>query len=419
MGGKASFDWQIQEESDASLPPVGAPTPPPRGRWVALAVITLGLLALAYWGGQRVVGRAEAQLQEVEQELVVAVQRERVAGRPEPRLAGLPGPRDMDVADLTGTRLQIVELQGDLALVELRLLPDRPWQTKPYRVAKVMREQGGGWTTTAPMRDFWQDPQTLDTDFFRLEFASRNAAVVAEVAPQLDALYLQLHQALGLAAPQPATRLTIRMTVVGGDAFDITDVRYSNRTLIVAPSELLARPEGVSQADALRQAIRYPLAVRLADEVRASLAVPCHWNTLQAGVGLWLRWEGQTLPTEQQWEMEEARRQWLAEEGLPRLDDLVAISQDCLHHPPFLEMEIPVDGRIVPRAALAASLVESIVTHQGRERIPLLLHTLAQSPDWASLSQAGLGMSALELQAQWHSDLVAAGLLLSPDLSPD
>lgn len=217
----------------------------------------------------------------------------------------------------------------------------------------------------------------------------------------------RLFKDLGLAQPVRRQRVEIVIGVVEGSDIRVTDVRYSGNALIIPPPELIPRPTRISDAETLRQAITFPLSVKIFDDVQDELSIQCNWRSLNEGVGLWLRWEGHTLPSRRKWEYESVVQAWSKPTTLPRLDDLLSIARDCWQPPPLLEMEALNSGRPIPRSELAATLVEYLVATYGRQIIPILLRDLNQDSSWNALAQNVVNLSAEELEADWQASLLA------------
>lgn len=423
MRGRATFDWQVQEHESSEQPgavvehavPTRAAALERRLIWLAAAMLALILL---YWGGQRLVNRAETNLADVEEGLAEAVVVEQWTAyeRQQARWA-LESTRAPDATRaavpvgmaqaIEGTTIQDYTLDGDLARVQLFVAaPTEPWHTQPYYVTRVFLDSPAGWTPTAPVSRLWGERRTLETTYFHVEYGQANAAVVAAVAPELDALYLRLYRDLGLVPPRQQ-RVDLRIDVVGGMNFDVTDLRSSGATIIVPPPELLKRPAEVSLAAALRDAIAFPLAVKVYDEAIDQYIVPCTWHSLSQGIGQWQRWNGHRLPSRRHWAAQRDLQEWLAQNGPPALDDLISVPQDCWQPPPFYDRGLPNVGRYVPRPELAASFISFAVAQASPRVVPELLRALVRHKEWETLAPDVFDMEASALEAAWQAHLAA------------
>lgn len=444
MSGRISFDWQVQERADSDQsPPSSAPTVPTTNtrleRWLVWVAAATAVALLAYWGGHQLISRAEANLAGVEEELTEAVVMETWTAyeRRQARLdrrnwlpaAGTNDDEDLSMpaadtnaaaetqptsepsvdiqAVIDGTAIQSYQLDGDLARVRLFVAnPTEPWHSEPYYVTQVFRETPSGWALTAPVSQMWGEKRNLETTYFHVEYGHRNTDVVSAVVPELDSLYLRLYRDLGLVPPRQ-TRMRIRVDVVGGLNFDVTDLRSSGATIIVPPPELLDRPADVSQIAALHDAISFALAVKIFDQAIEQYVVPCHWYSLSQGVGLWQRWDGQRLPSRRYWNAQQDLNAWLEKNPAPTLTDLVSMPQDCWHRPPFFGRDLLIDGEYLPRAELASLFLNFAVKQHSRRVVPELLRALVRHKDWTTLAPDVFDMEAADLEAAWQAYLAA------------
>jgi hypothetical protein len=348
-------------------------------------------------------------LAQVEAESVQEVAPDGGANQPQPASTKVRSVAGLTAASMggTGASISVLELYGNLALVEVRVSqPTEVWHKAPYRVARVVRKGVDGWQPIVPVNTFWRERGTVDTDYFRLDYSRRDEAVVLAVAPELDALYLRLHSDLGLPAPVRSQRTTLLIAVVEGSEVRVTSLRYSGNTLIIAPPDLILRPAQMSKVEALHQAIAFSLAVRTFDNAHDKLPVSCQWGALREGIGLWLRWEGHTLPSRRLWEYQSAIKQWSSPSSLPRLDDLLSVPVDCTKPAELLEVEVLNSGRPMPRNELAATLVGYLVSEYERQIIPALLRHMDESSSWNSLAEATVSLSAKELESDCQAYLV-------------
>jgi hypothetical protein len=418
LRGQATFSWQMQEEPHSDdvveIATLGAASS--RRRWLLIAACALLVLLVGFWGGQRLAERSEANLAQVEREMAEAIVAEAYLLRPTVNAsmsnASVTKTPDRDAPPLaitvTDVEVTLLEMQGSLALVDLLVKsPDVPWQHEPYRMASTLRQGVNGWVTTTPNDIFWGERHTLDTTYFHVEYSQRDADAVMQVAPKLDALYLRLHADLDLPTPKRDKSVTVHITTSGINNSDITDLRYSGSTLVVPAPDLIPRPPRISNANALHQSIAFPLAVKIFTTAQEQRPRPCEWHAVVEGIGLWLRWEEYDLPSKRRWEFDTLVQAWRNDQGLPRLNDLIAIPQDCWQPPPYLEMELPTDGPSVPRNELAATLIEYMVSTYGRDVVPALLQNFGHYSDWDSLIPAVTNVSAADVEAGWHAHLLS------------
>jgi hypothetical protein len=409
MGRQASFDWQVREDSPQGVAETVASiaAPPRRQPWALWVVATLVVMVAGYWGADTLLRRAEAELDLVEADVAQVMPAEVIpaegAFRP-PNLAHI----NAQIAEEWGEDVSLIELHMDMALVNVVIdQPSEAWFDGPYRVARVLRQDGKGWQLIEPAYSFWSERRTLDTDYFAIDFSRRDEDTVRAIVADLEANYLRLHEDLSLPAPVPGQRVPIRIGLVEGSAVRVTDLSYSGDTLIIPPPDLVPRPLDLSNVEVLRQTITYALAVRLYTESQTQVPAPCTWSGVAEGVGVWLRWEDHHLPSRRKWIYESTIHEWRTTSNVPQLADLLAFPLNCSRPPTILEIDVLNSGRPIPRPELAATLVDYMVTLQGREIVPQILAGLGEVSDWDDLAQRTVNLSAEELEAGWQAHLLA------------
>ena len=365
-------------------------------------------VALAFWGGQQLMHRAEANLLQVEAEVANALLLEDIS-RP-PTSPPNTRYRTVEIADEWGQGVTLLELHMDMALVDVIIYePRQLWHTKPYREARVLRQDGYGWQPIEPANIFWSDKRTRETDYFKLEYSARDAHAVEQSIADVEAAYLRLHTDLGLPEPTRGNLVHIKIALVEGSTVRVTDLSYSGDTLIIPPPDLIPRPLDMSNAEALRQAITYSLSVKLFNEAQSQIPTPCTWSAVAEGIGLWLRWEDHTIPSRRRWVYEEVLREQLDASPLLPLEKLLLFPLSCPRPPTMLRAELNDLGHPIPRQELASTLIEYMVATYGRESIPGLLRDLGKFADWNDLTQQSFGISAAELEVGWQAYLNERG----------
>ena len=365
-----------------------------------LAGCVLLAIVIAYWGGQQLMQRAEAYLMQVEAEVADALLLES-SSRP-------PVQADRIVADFNewSKDVTLLELNMDIALVNVIVShPNEIWYDQPYRVGRILRQSADGWQSIDPTNIFWNRQRTLETAYFRLDYGPRDEGAVKEAISAFEEAYLRLHTDLALPSPAAGDVMNIKIALIEGSTVRATDLTYSGETLFIPPPDMIPRPLDMSNAEALRQAITYALAVKLFTKEQELFPTPCTWSAIAEGIGLWLRWEGHTLPSRRRWVYEDTLREQGKVESLPRLNELLSFPLSCSRPPSILEAEILNSGRPIPRQELASTLIEYIVATNGRQIIPQLLHDLDISTDWDDLAHSALGISAEELETGWQGYL--------------
>jgi hypothetical protein len=412
MGRQASFDWQVREDTPQGVTETVVSIAPPqrRRRWSIWVACALVVMVAGYWGADTLLRRAEAELELVEADVAPDIAEVIPAEgnyRP-PNLEHLSA----QIAEEWGEDVSLLELHMDMALVNVVIdQPSEAWYDQPYRVARVLRQDGKGWQLIEPAYSFWSERRTLDTDFLALDFSQRDEDTVRAIVAKVEASYLRLHEDLALSAPTPGERVPIRIALVEGSPVRVTDLSYSGDTLIIPPPDLIPRPLTMSKVEALRQTITYALAVKLFGESQTQAPAPCAWSAVAEGVGVWLRWEDHSLPSRRKWIYESTIQEWRntsnVPQNVPQLADLLSFPLNCSRPPSILEVEVLNSGRPMSRPELASTLVDYMVTTHGREIVPQLLAGLGGFSDWDDLAQQTVNLSSEELEAGWQAYLLA------------
>jgi len=401
------FNWQLiddPQQAEEEIEPARSRQISMRA-WLILASSTLLILVAGYWTGQRLMQRAGSNLRQVQGQVAKAVDTEN-----DPSQGGISAGKEIsDSSTMTGSAADVTLLQlyGSLAYVDVLVKnPREKWIDEPYHVGRILREGKDGWQPVAPDNRFWGERRALDTVYFHFDYTPPDEEVVRQVAKGLDDYYLHLYSDLGLASPHHTNRIEIRVAVGNETEGSDTNVNYGANTISVYPPELIPRPSKISDAETLRQSIAFPLATKVFYEANTIYETPCMWRPLDEGIGLWLRWEGHTLPSRARWDYERVIAEWSNPLSLPHLNDLLALPRDCWEEEPPEDLDALSSSRPVPHSEISATLIEYLVATYGRQSIPVLLHDFQKYRDWKSLSQQSLHISQEELEASWHTYLL-------------
>jgi hypothetical protein len=110
--------------------------------------------------------------------------------------------------------------------------------TQAYQQTRFYRHTAEGWLRIQPDAELWGAPSSLESGHFIFHFRHNDAQVVAEVAPQIDALYSELQRNFGLTPN--VEKLVIEVTVDRTTGAIVTP-RWHREALIV-PSPALYLP---------------------------------------------------------------------------------------------------------------------------------------------------------------------------------
>ncbi|MCE7989351.1 MAG: hypothetical protein DYG89_49995 [Caldilinea sp. CFX5] len=107
--------------------------------------------------------------------------------------------------------VQTMEFLGEQAIADVVMLDERG--APRYRQTRFYQHLSSGWQIMPPAATLWGEERTLTTPYFVYHFRQRDAAVVAAVAPQIDALYTSMWRNFGLPLDPMPERLVIDVRV--------------------------------------------------------------------------------------------------------------------------------------------------------------------------------------------------------------
>lgn len=290
-------------------------------------------------------------------------------------------------------KIENVELQDSVALIEVLVTdPGVPWTSTPYRETRFYRQVDGRWLRTAPVADFWGSERTVETDHFRFSFHQRDAEAVETVAADVEALYTDLRQGVGLGPP-PADE-TLAVEVV--PRTDVTDWRFAEDRLTVPSPALLPVPEDHPDAARLSQSITYPLARHVLNKALGEVDIEPQWSTLVEGIHHWLTWDRESLPSGWRYHAEEPLRRQIERGRTLHLSDVTPAWSEGWNW-----------GRRWTRLIAAETAVEYAMDTYGRDRLPALLQALSEHETWDTLIPAAFDVPREDFEAGWQAYLTA------------
>ena len=317
------------------------------------------------------------------------------------------GTPDSIGADITmlPQAIQDVELQGDLALVEVTMTGrGTSQQTAPYREVRFYRQTEDGWRRTAPQASFWGPQLQSRTPHFRFSYHQRDQQAVEMAITQIESLYVDLRHDLGLGEPETQKTLAIEVAIGDDLPVDLFGLAFVGDKVAVPSPLLLQVPEGLTYAEVLRQSIAVPLIAYTFDELLSARQQPkCGWQALVDGFSRWLQWEDVDLPSWYRQTLDINLRQWLLENPYPKLAQIAPITTSGVGCCPNSCGYGHTDSRM-QRIILAETLIDYAVTAYGREDLRLI-DGLRQHDTWESLIPAVFGVSAKEFESGWHAYL--------------
>lgn len=428
---------------------------PPR-RWLFVGGCVLVLVLLG--GGLLLWQRAQQGLAAMQQEIEKAARLESSAqSQQNPRLAMAlldptadPEWREWIVeglmADSSAPSVPVVEsLEWVDGVVLVRLSITDPDLPVPSRSVRFYRESRAGWLRTAPVASFWGASESWEGKHFSFAFYQRDRAAVLAAAPQVESVYLQLRQELGLPILPGRRRVLIRPDDRPVE-FD-----YPSGELHHPSPQMLNLPVGASDENALLRSLILYLVNELVRESFDRYAYGQAWmwsNLTESGLRNWLQLESGVFEASPAvllpWLLETNPQ---AERELP-----VGVAEEC-------QLMVGLDVRVLllpcspgigssrPNRASPLELVRLITTYDfdftqdanaantpsgpmwrnetrqeivaattvflyavetyGVERLPAFLEALGDHRGWTGVLPAAYGVSVEEFEAGWHGWLAA------------
>ncbi|RME48367.1 MAG: nuclear transport factor 2 family protein [Chloroflexi bacterium] len=231
-------EWEATEEPQGQWASQSRTRPPiPRWLWLLFGILVLGITG----AGIALRWKARQQTARLVQDIQATVDTESWARETHNlRLyrslldpAAHPGWRERQEQEFlvdntrTPARMTVVDAMvfgGDLAVVELEV---EPASGPAYRVTRAYRRSGGMWLETSiPGSQVWLDQDTRETQHLRFIFHRRDAARIAAIIPDIQALYVQLLGDLVLSPPQGKRTLYVILSVRPIESELVNDPTY-------------------------------------------------------------------------------------------------------------------------------------------------------------------------------------------------
>jgi hypothetical protein len=348
--------------------------------------------------------------------------------------------------------VQVTALQGEVALIQMVTKSEEGGQV--YRQSRFYRRTAAGWKRTTPLENLWGTPSSLESRYFVFHFRRRDAETVAQVAPELDKLYVTLSQHFGQPHPSQQGKLPIEISVMyrPEQAF----MSLSDPFSIPSPALYLA-PSEVTDEQLLAQS----MALALVNSMLGQVSILRAWQPMLDGLRLWQLWDLQLpLSTWQDEIVAWVYRDALAIEAnnpiiLPEWHLPLCIMHGLWLHS-LVQLRIPLlcyganrsdwevylrylrmpithlaqlgvpavwpderpdlqavmlDSSRPGQAVAIATLIDYAVSAYGRDRLPLFIKGLGQYDSWESLVPAVFGVSHSAFENGWRVYLVTPGAM--------
>ena len=276
--GANELDWSIldveQEEWERRLAAPGAATVPAAWnvRHIASAIAIVGMLAVLV--GYGVWCAAQAGIARMQLDVANAVKLESLHARSEAWAPDQHAPVQVSVHE--------VEFLDNAAMATVLVTHTLGGEAVLAQELHFYVQTAKGWQRSEPLAAFWGRTETLDTAHLHFVFGSRDQAVVAEVAPSAEALYIVLRRATGV---ELAAAGRVQIEIVPG--FFSPDTQLSNgRIQLTSPS--LYRVPTQQRGDMLGHLLRRSLCDQLMAAITKRAALKTQWQPLVQALGVWL-----------------------------------------------------------------------------------------------------------------------------------
>ena len=302
--------------------------------------------------------------------------------------------------------VQAGELLGSAA--QATVLVTHTLATGGLRVQPELRfyvQAPKGWQRSDPIAAFWGPTEALDTAHLHFVFGRRDRTVVEKVAPGAEAVYATLRRATGLALTGAGRDLAgsgLLTIEIVPDVFTQFAQSGEGRIRLISPALYPAAEQ--ERAGILGELLRMVLARQLIDTAAQTRAVKLQWQPLVQGLGTWLEFTD-SMPFAPDDEAAKLVRLCYELQSAWQLDDLIGDPLRYDPHSQSLQVFTLISDldQQKQRAAAAAQLIDYIAGTYGSDALPRLLQGFAQYDDREELAPAVLGVSATELEEDWHA----------------
>ncbi len=356
------------------------------------------------------------------------------------------------VHDTTSTMdVDIVDLFDDQAVVQVTISTGS--NDDRYRQLRFYKSTAEGWLHTAPEEKWWGVERQFESTYFVFDFRKRDADVVAEVAPQVDAMYAKMRRDFGLDGTPPGGKPNIEISPTELPGAALLRSTPADHFVVPSPALYLA-PASVSDAELVLQSLALLLSAAVVEDIVAQYQIDwVHDNNILSALQLWALWD-LDLPLAEWHEEVVAWRLGATQAGTPgsitalpsHYEELCAMHNVWLSSPSLLSIpltctkldRVPLrspslrslsatrleqltvrifwedstlpGGILWPSPSWAtvmlATLFDYSVSRYGREQLPIFLAGLGHYRDWPAFSLAVYDSHSSQLAADWYEYLV-------------
>ncbi len=290
-----------------------------------------------------------------------------------------------------GVTLLAVSAQDELAIATVLVTNSAPeWgNIDHFREQRYYRQRGQQWLRAMPTAAFWGEQQLLETTHFRFEYYQPDAVAVLAVGRQVEQIYAELYQRLGLALPKGEGLTFVFVPEV------IRNWRSLGTRIEMTSPALAQIPAPLTDEMYLLQLVTQRLGYQGLEIAMARMptGTEYRWNLLRWGIHNWLVTEltGQAAP----WSLEAERA---LQESLTKQ---FIVTLGLVNR--WENTGEPDPTEIMARYALAETVVRFAISRYGIDCLPLLLQNLSNYAAWKDLIPHTFGVSVSDFEADWQA----------------
>lgn len=230
----------------------------------------------------------------------------------------------------------------------------------------------------------------LASDYLRFETSVRASGMVKLLEQPSDAQYQQLHRDFCVALPSPGDALTILV--------DRPVPSTDEETLIIPWPEAAVKQHGITTVDALENEIFFRLSHHVLHKALRSRVIKPQWQAMTFALKTHLQLE---YGHDRDWHSDPMLLS-LRHRAQSNAIDRVQEVQYAVANQEQIESGLQPS---LTAHATASLLIEYILETHGYSIVPSLLDAFEEHESWERLAPAAFGISAGELEENWHAYL--------------
>lgn len=255
-------------------------------------------------------------------------------------------------------------------------------------------ENSDGVDTVATITGDLAQVYRFETDHLQFRASARSAEMVKPLVQPSSAQYQQLHRDFGVALPTTGEMLLIVIDPGVGVGYPLTN---ENVLVILLPTVETDR-YGISQMEALENEIHLKLTQHVFQKALSGREISPQWRAMTLALETHIQFAYGRNPNWRFDSMLLSYRHRAQSRSLELVQDV--------HYTPVDQAETEPGFLVSPTAyATANPLIEYILETHGYAILAPLLDAFEEHDSWETLAPAVFGISAGELEADWHAYL--------------